>query len=134
MVTTDTIEKYITESAKAQGKKYRELKAKYNEQFNVTIPYASDITAPIVCDNMPLDMKLRNLMASMTNNIIAGLRYESEVIALHGKAKKEKALKRAAFLFILRSGLVKEFQDFLATYRGDMENDICKEMISHFKI
>lgn len=134
MATTDTIEKYITESAKAQGKKYRELKTKYDEQFNVTIPYVGDITAPIVCDDMPLDMKLRNLMASMSNNIVAGLRYESEAIALHGKVKKEKNLKRAAFLFILKLGLAGEFQDFLASYRGDMENDIRKGAASHFKI
>ena len=129
-VTTMTIEevdKFIVDEAKKQRVRFSEVNAKYKQEFGNDSTYLGDIVGNYITESMPLDMKLRNLMAYQNNNTAAGLYYLHENISMRRSLKKEKTLKQAMFLFILRNGLMTQFQDFIKHYTGDVEEDIYDE-------
>lgn len=128
-MTTSEINTFITEKTKELSLRYSNVKANCVKEFGESEHFASDITSGLVSESMPLDMKLRNIMASANNNMVAGLYYEHEVISLRKKTKEEQKLKQAAFLFILQHGLMKEFQAFINKYKGDAKEDIYREYI-----
>lgn len=130
-MTTDEINAFLIEKTKEQSIRYSNVNAKCLKEFGTKELYVSDITSSLCTDSMPLDMKLRNLVASANNNMVAGLYYEHEVINLRKRNKKEQKLKQAAFLFILRHGLMNEFQSFVNNYHGDVKEDIYREHASH---
>lgn len=130
-MTINEVDAFLTEQAAEQKVRYSNVKSKCLKEFGESRLYASDITSGLISDSMPLDMKLRNLVASANNNMVAGLYYEHEVIHLREKTRKEQRLKQAAFLFILQHGFMKDFQSFINNYQGDVEEDIYHEHVKH---
>lgn len=127
MKTIEEVDKFIVEHAKKQRVRFSEVEAKFKHQFSDNSAYSGDIVGNYITESMPFDMKLRNLMAYLNNNTVAGLYYLHENISMRRSLKKEKALKQAMFLFILRNGLMAQFQDFIKHYSGDVEEDIYDE-------
>lgn len=130
-MTPNEIDAFLMQEAVKQKITYSNVKAKYAKEFGESEFYASDIMSIPVSDSMPLDMKLRNVLALANNNMVAGLYCEYKSRGLEKKLNEEKKLKQAAFLFILRYGMIKEFQSFVNNYHGDTKEDICCERMKH---
>ena len=127
MKTIEEVDKFLVEKAKEQREKFAKVNAEYKLQFENNELFAGDMCSNYITKSMPFDMKLRNLMVYLDNNMVAGLYYEHENISLHRKLKKERTLKQAMFLFILRNRLMTQFQEFIKHYSGDVEEDIYDE-------
>ena len=127
MKTIEEVDKFLVEKAKEQREKFAKVNAEYKLQFENNELFAGDMCSNYITKSMPFDIKLRNLMVYLDNNMVAGLYYEHENISLHRKLKKERTLKQAMFLFILRNRLMTQFQEFIKHYSGDVEEDIYDE-------
>lgn len=127
-LTAAQIDELIINNAKRMAKKFSEIKREYEYKNPNERHCVSDISGGIISEDMPLDMKMSNLFAAVNNNMVIGLRYEHEVIGLRDKCQNEQKLKQAAFLFILKSGMMDNFQQFLNEYKGDIKQDLYSEM------
>lgn len=74
-LTIEQIDKLITDNAERIVKRYIDIKREY-EHENPNERYCfSDISAGIISEEMPLDMKMSNFFAALNNNMVIGLRY-----------------------------------------------------------
>lgn len=126
-LTAEQIDELIINNAKRMAKKYIDIKRKYERENPIERHCISDISGGIISEDIPLDMKMNNLFAAVNNNMVIGLHYEHEVICLRDKCKNEQQLKKIAFLFILKSGKMNDFQQFLNKYQGNINQDISFE-------
>lgn len=131
-MTTSEIDTFLIEEVAKQKITYSNVKAKYAKEFGESELYASDIMSIPMSDSMPLDMKLRNILALANNNMVAGLYSEYRSLGLEKQLNEEKNLKQAAFLFILKYGMMNEFQSFVNNYQGDVKEDIYYERLRQY--
>lgn len=130
-MTANEINTFLVEKTKEQSIRYSSVKADCIKKFGESGLFTSDITSMSISDSMPLDMKLRNIMAIANNNMVAGLYSEYRARGLEMKLEEEKKLKQTVFLFILKYGLMNEFRSFVSKYQGDVKEDIRCERMKH---
>lgn len=121
---TDEINLLLSLKAKQQSERYSSVKAKCLKEYGIDEPFSIDIMGYIHHEEDSLEGNILNLLAIANNNMVAGLYSEYKALSLDKKLEEEKKLKQAAFLFILRYGMMNEFQSFLNTYQGDAKDEI----------
>lgn len=90
------------------------------------------ITSFFYQEDDTLKRNIQNLLAIANNNMVAGLYSQYKVLYLDKRLDEEKRLKYAAFLFILKYGLMEDFQSFLNGYKGDVKDGIYNEIKNLF--
>lgn len=126
---TEEINLLLSLKAKQQSERYSSVKAKCLQEYDISEPFASDIMGYFHHKDDTLEGNILNLLAVANNNMVAGLYSEYKALGLEKKLEEEKRLKHAAFLFILKYGIMDEFQSFVNRYQGDAKDDICNERI-----
>ncbi|MDD3038609.1 hypothetical protein [Bacteroides sp.] len=127
---TEAINALLSIKAKQQSERYSSVKAKCLKECGIDEPFSSDIMGYIHHEDDSLEGNLLNLLAIANNNMVAGLYSEYKSLSLEKKLEEEKKLKHAAFLFILKHGLINEFQSFMNDYKGDVKDGIFDEIIA----
>lgn len=129
MKTLKEVNQYLIEASIKQQQRCREVRKKYATELGINqVRYCSEIMGGGAFKECSLEDNLENIMAFANNNMVAGLWNEYKVIDLENKFDKEKKLKQAAFLFILKSGMMDTFQRFLNEYKGDIKQELYSEM------
>lgn len=129
MKTLEEVNQYLIEASAKQQQKCKEVRKKYAAELGINqVRYCSDIMGGGAFKECGLEDNLKNMIAFANNSMMAGLWNEYKVIDLESKFGEEKKLKQAAFLFILKSGMMDDFQRFLNSYQGDLKSDLYSEM------
>lgn len=128
MNTETSINDLLSAKSKLQKKRYMDVIKKCQKKYGIDRPFASDIMGYFYHENDTLESNVLNLLAIANNNMVAGLYSEYKSLHLEKSLNEEKMLKQAAFLFILRNGMIKGFQHFLNEYKGDVKQDVYSEM------
>lgn len=128
MDTETFINDLLSTKSKLQEKRYIDVIKKCQKEYGIDRPFASDIIGYFYHEKSTLEDNVQNLLAVANNNMVAGLYSEYKSLRLEKSLNKEKKLKQAAFLFILKSGMMDNFQQFLNEYKGDIKQDLYSEM------
>lgn len=128
MDTETFINDLLSTKSKLQEKRYIDVIKKCQKEYGIDRPFASDIIGYFYHEKSTLEDNVQNLLAIANNNMVAGLYSEYKSLHLEKSLNKEKKLKQAAFLFILKSGMMDNFQQFLNEYEGDIKQDLYSEM------
>lgn len=128
MDTETFINDLLSTKSKLQEKRYIDVIKKCQKEYGIDRPFASDIIGYFYHEKSTLEDNVQNLLAVANNNMVAGLYSEYKSLHLEKSLNKEKKLKQAAFLFILKSGMMDNFQQFLNEYKGDIKQDLYSEM------
>lgn len=129
---------YLCTKMVEQRTNVKEVARKYSEKYGVSSFHASDILFSAPCSpDWDFAGNFNNLLSIFCNNTVGGLFSEYSKNALYEEidnlkrvANKEKILKNKAFLFILNSGLLKDFEAFVASYDGETSKDIKKHTVN----
>ena len=128
MDTETFINDLLSTKSKLQEKRYIDVIKKCQKEYGIDRPFASDIIGYFYHEKSTLEDNVQNLLAIANNNMVAGLYSEYKSLHLEKSLNKEKKLKQAAFLFILKSGMMDNFQQFLNEYKGDIKQDLYSEI------
>lgn len=128
MDTETFINDLLSTKSKLQEKRYIDVIKKCQKEYGIDRPFTSDIIGYFYHEKSTLEDNVQNLLAIANNNMVAGLYSEYKSLHLEKSLNKEKKLKQAAFLFILKSGMMDNFQQFLNEYEGDIKQDLYSEM------
>jgi hypothetical protein len=133
MKTIEDVETCLIEYSKETMEKAKRISVEYGKQFRLPAFRLTSIMPCYLISNTDVDRNLRQFMSIFTNNLVAGIYAESNMLRLmedlkvaNDKIKKESARKRAAFLFILANGLEDQFKDFLNKHGVDDDDEVQK--------
>lgn len=138
MRTKEEINEYLLRAISGHKALYSQAKQDYMNRYNIHGVYASDIVPISGGEKWDMEDNLRNILSIASNNMVAALFCEYEVINLRQKLKRkqkeldrENHLKHLALLFMLKTGYFNEFRNFVNSYSGDLEPDLQKEVKNH---
>lgn len=132
MKTEEEISELLSVKSKQQNQRYSSVKEKCLKEYGIKDPLFGKITSFFYQEDDTLKRNIQNLLAIANNNMVAGLYSQYKVLYLDKRLDEEKRLKYAAFLFILKYGLMEDFQSFLNGYKGDVKDGIYNEIKNLF--
>lgn len=132
MKTEEEISELLSVKSKQQNQRYSIVKEKCLKEYGIQDPLFGEITSFFYQEDDTLKRNIQNLLAIASNNMVAGLYSQYKVLYLDKRLDEEKRLKYAAFLFILKYGLMEDFQSFLNGYKGDVKDGIYNEIKNLF--
>jgi hypothetical protein len=131
--TMEDVGAYLIEYSKEIMEKAKRVTAEYDKQFRLPSFRLTSIMPCYLASDTEVDRNLRQFMSIFSNNLVAGIYAESNMLRLmedakvaNGRIKKEAAKKRAAFLFIVINGLEEQFRDFLNSHGIDDDEETQK--------
>jgi hypothetical protein len=131
--TIEDVGACLIEYSKETMEKAKRIREEYGKQFRLPAFRLTSIMPCCLASDTEVDRNLRQFMSIFSNNLVAGIYAESNMLRLmedeksaNDRIKKEAAKKRAAFLFIVINGLEEQFRDFLDKHGIDNDDETQK--------